>query len=306
VETGRPDPSAHAGPCPPAPDRTAFAHGEFPEWRRAEISRHLLRCRTCREEVAGARDVLGRLAALGASGDAWRDALAAAVALVHAPERTPPPIPVAKADPAVREVAPAAAAPAALAPAVPAALSVDERRLLATQRPDGRWKAGEGEGPVASDEAATGLSLLALAARRPEALREGPIARAVAAATSWLVDRRRAEVPSAVPARDHAISAAALLEVWAATRESTLYPAVDAAVRDLARRAPTATDDADARWAHAALARAKQLGWEHLDAPMRRIPAPARPGAETPWPVATAAAPGDVGTLACALRVLAP
>jgi hypothetical protein len=346
------------GPHVPPADLTAFSHGEFPEWRRAEVSRHLLRCPACRAEAEGARDVLGRLASLGAAGDAWRDDLAAAGAalrllrrrsglavgagaaaaavlaagllFVRAPER---PVPTAHtagthtagartssadASPAAGEAAAVPARPGVRVPRAPddAGLSPDEKRLLATQRPDGRWRADEGAEVAASDEAATGLSLLALAARRPDALREGPVARAAASAVSWLLGRRRAESgalalagPEDAHVRDRAISTAALLEVWSATREPGLYPAVDAAVRDVARRAPQALADVDARWSRAALARAQTLGWDHLEAPLRRIPAVPRVSSDAesePWPVAAAPGPSDLGPLACALRVLAP
>src|SRR5204863_3403345 len=73
----------HAGPCPPEADLTAFAHGEFSPRLRAEVSRHLLRCPACHARAEAARDVLLRLAALSASGDAWRADLAAADAALH-------------------------------------------------------------------------------------------------------------------------------------------------------------------------------------------------------------------------------
>lgn len=347
-----PDAGAHAGPCPPAADLTAFAHGEFPEWHRAEISRHLLRCPACRDAAEGARDVLARLAALGTDGDAWRDDLAAAGAALSLSRRRSglavalgaaaaaglavgvwllpaPGTPSPRTTDLARHAVPAGRdAPAALRrPSSPAAaLSSDERRLLATQRPDGRWKDDAGTRALASDEAATGLSLLALAARRPEALRGGPVGRAAGAATAWLVGRRRADAATGSASaaasadgaggRDRAISAAALLEVWSATREPTLYPAVDAAVRDVARRverarrAGTATDDADARWSRATLSRARDLGWRGLEAPLRRLPdAPRAPDAASDgasWPVAPVAPSTDSSALACAMRVLSP
>src|SRR5438477_3108705 len=191
----RPRPDPLAGPCVPAPDLTAFAHGELADWRRAEVSRHLLRCPACRADASGDARVLARLLALGAEGDAWRGEAVAARAALARRRRTGLLSAGAGAAAAAvliagfaalraqgtgpaegRAVAslagPALSARAKAPPATP--LSADESALLASQAPDGRWAGGAAGG----DEAATGLALLALVAGRREEIRGGAVGRA--------------------------------------------------------------------------------------------------------------------------------
>ena len=313
----------HAGPCPPAVDVTAYAHGELLAWRRAEIARHLLRCTACRDLHAGADDVFARLRALGDEGDAWRDdvalarrvaaarrrrtAVAAAVACVlvagvaiplglrgGSPEDGG--VPAFEPPPVAMRAAPDSATPRRpLAPA--------ERALLAAQRDDGRWSGEASDGLLRHDEAATGLALFALASRRPAELREGEIGRATAAAITFLRSRQDegGRIGRATP-RDHAIATAALVEVYRATRDESLAPSVEQAVRALARAArdPDA-DDATARWTGFALARARTLGRDGLEAALGAAPSTAA----VPSTLVAAAAPRGETPVANALRILA-
>jgi hypothetical protein len=60
--------------------------------------------------------------------------------------------------------------------------------------------------------------------------------------------------------------------VYAATNDRTLRQPLDRAVRslELARRADL-SGDSTLRWAHRALSRARELGWDGLDPSLRRF-----------------------------------
>jgi hypothetical protein len=311
-----------AGPCPPAADLTAWAHDELPQWRRAETARHLLRCARCRETADAAARVFERLAALGAGGEGWREDVAAARrARALSRLRLGGALAASLAVAAVGATlwsggedgtpSPAAAEAAEIwTVAYARSASPDERALLAAQRPDGRWEGEASEGLLRHDEAATGLALLALASQHRDDLADGDAGRATAAGTAFLRthlgdDGRFGRGTSA---RDHAVATAGLLAVLGAADDPTLRAAADRAVRALARlvRDDGALDDAGSRWALSALARARDLGWDRLEAPLRRLePAAGRAEAGT-WLAATPPRDGGAPTaVARALRLLA-
>jgi hypothetical protein len=286
--------------CVPGADLTAYAHGELPDVRRAEVSRHLLRCATCRAEADETRALFGRLRDFGAEGEDWRAEIAAAGAPAAAGRRT-------RRRAALAGLASAAAAALALAVGFPRGaepppaareaglsevvamypeiggtlLPEDESALLQAQQLDGRWAAGGG----ARDEAATSLAVAALAGRYGRGLADDTVGQAVRAGVEWLLARRA--LPSVgLPAdgapdaaRDgsestaaQALATAAVLEVYAATGDRALRPALDRALRSLqlARRADL-SGDSTLGWAHRALSRAQELGWDGLGPSLRRF-----------------------------------
>jgi hypothetical protein len=282
--------------CVPGADLTAYAHGELPDVRRAEVSRHLLRCARCRGEADGARSLLGRLRAFGANGEDWRAEIAAAGAHVSAGRRSRRRIALASLCAAAAVVAAVGltlragplegralrvAEVAALYPEIGATLlPQDESALLQAQQVDGRWAAGGG----ARDEAATSLAVAALAGRYGRDLADDTVGQAVRSGVEWLLERRA--LPSVGLATDapaesrdgaestaaQALATTAILEVYAATEDRTLRPSLDRAVRalQLARRADL-SGDSTLRWAHRALSRARELGWDGLDSSLRRF-----------------------------------
>lgn len=259
-------------------DLTAFAHGEFTEWRRAEISRHVLACESCRETLKDSRDVLGRLAEVGRFGienlradvaarrPLWRSralkklttaaSIAAVVALgvVLAPPRGPS---AAPESPTTGTTATAAELP----------LTPEQTALVALQQPDGRWAAETALGGARRDDAATGLALLALMPRDAEGLKSGPAARAVGEGMRWLASRPRGP--------DHAVATCALLEAFALTGDAKVKSTLDRAIRRLAASVADTDDrappDPVLGWTLKALERARSLGWRHIDEPIRRI-----------------------------------
>jgi len=295
----RPDASLR---CVPAADLTAFAQGLLPEPRRAEISRHLLRCPRCHGTASGTGELFDRLRSFSAA-PSWRGELGAAVAgervrrrargvgamagagvglLLAAGLAFLPTGPTTDRVPSIAS-APAPAAPMRSAERIvsprfadaPApALSDEARALLRAQATDGRWAADEALGSGRHDEAATGLALLAILDGHPHALRDPSVARAVAAATRWLKGRERALDASPTTFRDDAVATSALLEIYAQTGDVGVRSSVDRGVRRLARELASgaALDPASAGWGRLALARARDLGWDR--APPTGDPAP--------------------------------
>jgi hypothetical protein len=266
-------------------DLTAFAHGELPEWRRAEVSRHVLGCEPCRRSLAASRDVLSLLGEVGRFGiESLRAELAArrparaarllrrvataasvaavvALGVLLAPPRGPAPAPGG-----------GGLTPVASAAEVP--LTPDQRALVAAQHEDGRWAAEASFGGPRRDEAATALALLALLPRDADALRSGPAARAVADGVRWLVTRGGAARAERDPGPDLAVATCALLEVYALSPapdvRAPLHDAIGRAIRRLSRGLPHPFDDVERDpslgWRLRALATARALGWGHLDA----------------------------------------
>jgi len=299
--------------CVPAADLTAFAQDALPEPRRAEISRHLLRCPRCNAAASGTGDLLSRLRSFGAAAS-WEGELGAAVAVAHARTRarglgalagagvglllaagvaflpgshapdasltlaSAPPSPPAPAAPTLpeRDLA-VLRSGSASAPALP--LSAAAQALLRAQAADGHWTADDALGGGRHDEAATGLALLAILEGRPGAMRDPAVARAVAAATRWLRGRERGLDASPAAFRDEAVATSALLAVYAQTGDATVRASADRGVRRLAREMASAStlDAATAGWARVALARARDLGWD------RGLPAP--DGAPAAYPL---------------------
>jgi hypothetical protein len=278
--------------CVSAADLTAFALDELPVGRRAAISRHLLRCASCRTSLDREQAMFARLRGF-AETSSWEDDLAAADlahgAQVHARRRGA----LAGAAAAAALVAallswpmgspsPASAPggfarPAASSPItgpagspISIALSASaQAALLRAQATDGRWRASTGD--ERHDVGATGLAVLALARTRSDALHAGPASsegaavRAVANGVRWLsahldADDARPDAPSV---RDRVVAAAALLEVYGATNERSLRSIVDHALRRVAHDARESdARDTDARaWTHSTLSRARELGW---------------------------------------------
>src|SRR5262245_26754591 len=195
----KPDASAR---CVPAADLTAYAHGELPEARRAEISRHLLRCAKCRGEAGAAEGLLERLRAFGAGGEDWRAEIAAAGAEVRAGRRrvlragavalvaaTLVAALLLRPGPAASPRGGGVAEVAALFPEIGATLlPEDESALLQAQQLDGRWSAGGGR----RDEAATSLAVAALAGRYGKDLADDTVGQAVRSGVEWLLARQGA------------------------------------------------------------------------------------------------------------------
>lgn len=277
--------------CVPGADLTAYAHGELPDWRRAEISRHLLRCAACRADAEADKALLSRLRSFGAAGEDWRAEVAAAGAEVAAGRR-------ARWRAAVVGALAAASVLVTLSLLRPGgsgspendgasalatdqltfpdigftALPTDEATLLAAQSMDGYWEAGGGW----RDEAATGLAVAALAARRGKALGDDTVAQAVIAGADWLLERLRkdgrlgGEGPEGAAA--HAVATLALLEVYSANGDRALRPDLDVLVRALESAGrPDLAGQSAILWARRALGRAKDLGWTGLDDALDRM-----------------------------------
>ncbi len=301
--------------CVPAADLTAFAQDALPEPRRAEISRHLLRCPRCNAAASGTGDLLSRLRSFGAAASwgrragrgrrgrarthararasapwrarasdcssprASRSSRARTLPMRASRSRAPrprPPAPAAPPFPPERDLA-VLRSGSASAPSLP--LSAAAQALLRAQAADGHWTADDALGGGRHDEAATGLALLAILEGRPGAMRDPAVARAVAAATRWLRGRERGLDASPAAFRDEAVATSALLAVYAQTGDATVRASADRGVRRLAREMASAStlDAATAGWARVALARARDLGWD------RGLPAP--DGAPAAYPL---------------------
>jgi hypothetical protein len=281
---GRADPPL--GGCPAPEDLTALAHGELDGAERETLSRHVLACAGCRAEYGASRRLLRGLLELG---EGWRGLV---------PARSGAWRPVALGAGLAAAFLVAFLLPLPGGARVDSTASAEEvATLLETQRPDGSWPADSRMGGPDRDESATALALLALLPSDAEALRDGPVARAVAEGSRWLLDRQRSRAPAASSAlADDAVSTLALLGLYDVTRDAGLRSALDRSVRRLARADASALrDPAVLPWVERALARARALGWD--------APTPASSGAEIPWSrLATWTEGSSFGT---SLRVLA-
>lgn len=310
--------------CPPGEELTALAHGDVAGAARATLLRHVLGCAPCRAQHHAAQRVLLALRGLGAARAAHAPlprprrrvfgrglgavglvpplVAAAAVALALI-------VPLGGREGASPPPAPSAAAPRAPAAAPPA--------LLASQQPDGRWTADPdlagGQGSAGGDETATGLVLLALLQPGADALRQDPVARAVAAASRWLGTRAEAlagSLPSGPDAvRARAVAAAALLKAGQLTRDATLVPALQVLLPALARDASSSAGDHAARpWLDFALAQARESGWRSLDDTRRTLasaaPASAPPRERSQAPARERASSAPASPLRLALATL--
>jgi hypothetical protein len=311
--------------CVPAADLTAFGLDELPAGRRAAISRHLLRCANCRSSLDREQGIFARLRSFSEA-SSWEDDLAAAdlahgagvrarrrgafvgaaaaAALVAALLVWPTGFPLPSAVPGSAsrsaEFSPIAG-PAGSSSSIMLSPSA-EAALLGGQAADGRWRASTGDDR--HDVGATGLAVLALAQTRPDALRlrpagsAGPAVRAVANGVRWLASHLdagdgRADAPSA---RDRAVAAAALLEVYGVTNERSLRSIIDRELRRVGHdaRESSARDTDSSAWTRSTLARARELGWSvGSDASGATAPSPA-PSSLLPAGFSTALAFVDV------------
>ncbi len=285
--------------CLDPEDRTAFALGQLldvsDESRRADISRHLLRCPTCRADVDSISILGSRLSSFGSGGD-WEADVGAALAAERGRLRVRRRAafagfaaaasvvtalwigvgrntrsPESDARPVANSVAMAGAPEATSGGRALEAVGtpIERARLLAAQGEDGRFSAASTVGGARHDEAATGLAVLALIGESRTVPKDAESARAIAAAVRWLRTRQGAsgrfgpEATSLV--RDQAIATAALLEVSIATGDADLRASADRAVRtlrlDVRDRAADGADGGE--WARYALARARDVATGH-------------------------------------------
>lgn len=289
--------------CVSPADRTWFALGRSSDdpslddanaARRAEISRHLLRCPACRADVDSISFLGSRLSSFGSGGDWEADVgaalaaergrlrvrrraafagFAAAASIVAAlwvgvgrgersPESDAGPVADSIASPEATATIVASGAPAPATMGTP----VERARLLAAQGDDGRFSAAANVGGARHDEAATGLAILALIGESRTVPSDPATARAIAAAIRWLRTRQGAsgrfgpEATSHV--RDQAIATAALLEVSIATGDPELRASADRGVRALRVDVRTRPEDGG-DWARYALTRARDVATGH-------------------------------------------
>ena len=297
--------------CAMSANAAAFVQGELLPETAARFARHFEDCAHCRDEVRGVADVISRLAALpdlcedvdlvprvmaaaaresaakarrvrlawATSGAVAALALAAAaLAWLHLPGGTTPPV----------EFAPP---PAALSTAEASGAAADALLWLArAQEPSGAWSAERWGGRPEYDVALTGLALLALLGGANDAVPpERPEAAAPRAAReracAYLVGAQGPEgrfgPQCSAALYNHAIAAVALIEAFGCSRAEDLRGPIDRALAYIrAHESPAggwaylgiAGEDPNTAltcWPLQALLLARALGWQGLDEAIR-------------------------------------